>query len=60
MNYIKSLQKINQDLQDEINRKDEIIKDLLSYLNMPKFNCGNELDNYVNTQDVRNRLVNFF
>ena len=35
---------------------DQVINDLYAYMNSKKFHCGDELDNYINTQDVRNYL----
>lgn len=56
MNYI-------QKLNNEIKRLDrqratawEQVAELKAYLCSSKFNCGNELDRYVNITDVLNRL----
>lgn len=37
--------------------KDEI-EELRKYINSSKFNCGGELDGYVNTKDIEARLQN--
>lgn len=57
MNYI-------QKLNDKISRLDtqravayDAVQDLKQYLQSSKFRCGNELDGYVNIQDVMNRLA---
>lgn len=56
MNYIKALQAKVEENQASKEKIDEIINDLYAYMNSKKFNCGDELDNYINTQDVRNYL----
>jgi len=56
MNHILSLQ---QQVETFIAQKRELqegIKELKSYLQSSKFNCGDELDGYVSIQDVLNRL----
>ena len=54
---------INQ-LQEKLERKEEDMKaanqqitDLMYYLTSDKFNCGSELDGYVNVSDVLTRLA---
>ena len=56
MNYIKRLQRDNAEQATEIAEIKQEIRDLVSYLQSPKFNCGNELDGYVNVSDVIARL----
>lgn len=55
-NYIHQLQATVKQLQDELSRRNEVDDRLRSYLLLPKFSCGDELDGYVNIQDVLNRL----
>jgi hypothetical protein len=40
-------------LQADIVDANKVCNELLHYLNSKKFRCGNELDNYVNCDDVR-------
>jgi hypothetical protein len=58
MNYIKQLQEQIAENTRLINEAAENINQLRRYLNSPKFHCGDELDGYVNTQDVLSRLDN--
>ena len=54
--YINTLQ---DDLASKTAELDSVkakLKDLESYLTSSKFHCGDDLDGYVNTQDVLNRL----
>jgi hypothetical protein len=60
MNYIHKLQKDNEGLKDEINIIKESLDDLRRYLNSSKFQCGDELDGYVNVKDVLDRLPIIF
>ena len=56
MNYIKKLEKENASLTDKSIDATMQIYDLRRYLLSDKFRCGDELDQYVNIQDVLNRL----
>ncbi len=56
MNYIKRLQRDNAEQATEIAEIKQEIRDLVGYLQSEKFNCGNELDGYVNVSDVIARL----
>ena len=56
MNYIKRLQRDNAEQATEIADLFFHLRDLVSYLQSPKFNCGNDLDGYVNVSDVIARL----
>jgi hypothetical protein len=56
MNYIKRLQAQVRALQQEKLALRNGLNELESYLLSPKFSCGNELDGYVNVNDVLNRL----
>lgn len=58
MNYIKALEAERDEQRLILDRVHEELTDLVAYLNSPKFNCGHDLDKYVNTQDVINRLQN--
>jgi len=44
--------------ENEVSRSkiDQIVNDLYTYMNSKKFHCGDDLDNYINTQDVSNYL----
>lgn len=39
-----------------MNQAQELLLDLVKYLQSSKFNYGDDLDRYVNVQDVLNRL----
>jgi chromosome segregation ATPase len=54
--YINQLQDTVETLSSQKRELQEGIKELKSYLQSSKFNCGDELDGYVNIQDVLNRL----
>jgi hypothetical protein len=56
MNYIHKLQETVDTLSSQKRELQDGIKELKSYLQSSKFNCGDELDGYVNIQDVINRL----
>lgn len=56
MNYIKALQIKVEENEASKAKINEVINDLYAYMNSKKFNCGDELDRYINTQDVRNYL----
>ena len=58
MKFIKALQAENSELKETISLMNEDIKNLFFYLNSSKFHCGDELDGYVNIQDVFERLKN--
>jgi hypothetical protein len=45
------------ELEQSLNAVNESTLDILRYLNSPKFHCGDGLDNYVNTSDIRSRLM---
>lgn len=55
-NYIIQLQEMVETLSSQKRELQDGIKELKSYLQSSKFNCGDELDGYVNIQDVLNRL----
>jgi len=56
MNYIHKLQKEIKDKEAMLQKMVEALQGLRAYLQSEKFRCGNDLDGYVNTQDVLNRL----
>lgn len=56
MNYIKSLQKRIKEVNSNISKAREELYTLQTYLSSSKFNCGDELDQYVNIQDVFSRI----
>jgi len=56
MNYITKLQNMVEQLSSEKWELKDQIRDLKEYLESSKFRCGDELDGYVNVQDVLNRL----
>jgi predicted RNase H-like nuclease (RuvC/YqgF family) len=56
MNYIKRLEDENKVLKNKMTEVKAKIMELENYLNGPKFHCGDSLDNYVNTQDVIDRI----
>jgi len=56
MNYIYKLQKEVEDKDEMLRKMVEALQGLRAYLQSEKFRCGNDLDGYVNTQDVLNRL----
>ena len=56
MNYIHRLQETVDTLSSQKRELSDGIKELKTYLQSSKFNCGDELDGYVNIQDVLNRL----
>ena len=58
MNYIKSLQNDRNQFDIAVDRAHEAIMDLAGYLNSSKFSCGDDLDGYVNVEDVKSRLIN--
>lgn len=58
MNYIHRLQAQVAEKDNEIQALRESMIDLRDYLLSGKFRCGDVLDNYVNVQDVLNRLPN--
>lgn len=58
MNYIHKLQGEVQEKDTEIKGIRESLSDLRKYLLSEKFQCGDDLDGYVNVQDVLNRLPN--
>jgi hypothetical protein len=51
MNYINKLQAIKQ-------THDEFVSELKTYLNSSKFSCGDELDGYVQINDILSRIRN--
>ena len=56
-NYIKSLKTDNETWQMAADDADMAIMDLACYLTSKKFQCGNDLDGYVNIEDVKRYLV---
>ena len=56
MNYIKRLESYVRTHQESKDNAEREINDLRTYLLSSKFRCGDELDGYVNIQDVLNRL----
>jgi hypothetical protein len=57
MNYIKRLEQEGQDASEKRDKALEALRDLQGYLGSEKFRCGDDLDGYVNVQDVLNRLA---
>lgn len=57
MNYIQSLQDQVSELRTQKDAVNEQITSLMAYINSPKFQCGDELDGYVNISDVMSRLI---
>jgi hypothetical protein len=58
MNHITRLQLDKSDLEFNASQARIAIHDLFAYVNSGKFSCGNELDGYVNVDDVRRYLLN--
>jgi hypothetical protein len=56
MNHIKQLQADILLLKLQTEAADDLIGDLFRYLQSDKFNCGHELDRYVNIADIHARL----
>jgi hypothetical protein len=56
MNYIKRLQEENKGLKANIENAETVIQDMQRYLNSNKFRCGDELDQYININDILTRL----
>jgi len=56
MNYIKQLQAENEELTKEVAALKEMARDLYNHMHSEKFSCGDELDGYVSTSDVRTRM----
>jgi len=56
MNYIKRLHHENETLQKQITEQNFKLIELERYLLSGKFHCGDELDGYVNVQDILNRI----
>ena len=56
MNYIYQLQNEVTEKRDVIQDMRDTLQDLREYLQSDKFRCGDDLDGYVNVQDVLNRL----
>jgi len=54
--HITNLQDQLQQLRAEKDSVSETIFELKIYLQSDKFNCGDDLDGYVNINDVLNRL----
>ena len=57
MNYIKALKSDVQNLKRSQARTDTAIHYLERYLNSSKFSCGDELDGYVNVEDVKRHII---
>jgi hypothetical protein len=58
MNYIKSLKSDKAQLEMAKDRTGLALSDLAQYLNSKKFSCGDDLDGYVNVDDVKRYLIN--
>ena len=56
--YINQLQADLQTAKEDMNAANRQITELMYYLTSDKFNCGSELDGYVNVSDVLTRLAN--
>lgn len=56
MNYIKKLENELKEANLDKQKADEIVNELFGYLNSSKFQCDNELDNYVNIKDIMTYL----
>lgn len=56
MNYIHKLQNEVKERDAELKAVREALGGLREYLLSGKFRCGDELDGYVSTQDILNRL----
>jgi hypothetical protein len=57
-NYIKALENDRDQLQMAKDAAHMAICDLAQYLQSDKFRCGDELDGYVNVDDVQRYLIN--
>lgn len=57
MNYIKRLQLRNKAKQARIDELENSLSSLRGYLESHKFNCGDELDSYVQISDVLLRIA---
>lgn len=58
MNYIKRLEKENEELRTILTSAKQILTDCCVYLDSKKFRCGDPLDGYVNISDVQDQLFN--
>jgi len=56
--YINTLQDTVTKVSAERDSYKAMVDDLQHYLTSSKFNCGDELDGYVNVNDVLRRLRN--
>lgn len=56
-NYIKSLKNDKAQLEMAKDRAHMAVCDLAQYLNSDKFSCGDDLDGYVNVDDVKRYLI---
>ena len=56
MNYINRLEFENTVLKTKLSVIYQSLEELRAYLRSSKFDTGNSLDRYVNTQDVLNRI----
>lgn len=56
MNYIKKLEADRVAAEEQRRVAEEQVTELLCYLGSPKFNCGADLDGYVNVDDIIPRL----
>jgi len=56
MNYIKQLQANNKEANEKSEKVDEIVTEIYNYVNSSKFNCGDDLDGYVNITDITKYL----
>jgi hypothetical protein len=57
--YINQLQDTLADVSAQRDSLKEMVQDLEAYLQSDKFRCGDELDGYVNINDVLARLRNW-
>ena len=57
MNYIRKLQLEAKEQKEKLLRIEQKLTNLIIILDSTKYNCGDLLDNYINTKDVRNLVV---
>ena len=60
MNYIKQIQSENAELKAGIEACKLEILEFRKHLSSSKFQCGDRLDNYINTRDAMNWAQSIF
>ena len=57
MDYINRLQQEIEYTKNEKIKLKEKLDNLMRYINSKKFHCGNPLDGYVNTSDIKDHII---